>query len=281
MKETNGDIRKVQLAQLQILKVFMQFCQKHNLRWYMIGGSLIGVLRHKGFIPWDDDIDIGMPRQDYDKFVSLQSEYPVGYALIDHRNEYEWQFNFSQFVDNESEIIVRMNEKPRHCKIWIDVFPIDGMPCNRIRCWLHGEHVLMYRYLIQIPNIRTQVDTHKVGRPWYEKVIISILHYLPIGKLINVDTCLDAMARSLRKYDFDSSAWAGNLLGKYREKEYMPKEWWGVPVLLPFEDVKVQCPAESDKITEKLYGNYMQLPPMEHRVGHNIEIVRIGRSDIQ
>ena len=72
-----NNVRKVQMTQMEILRLFMDICERHRLRWYMIGGSLIGVLRHKGFIPWDDDIDIGMPRKDYDKFVSLQAEYPV------------------------------------------------------------------------------------------------------------------------------------------------------------------------------------------------------------
>ena len=94
-----NNVRKVQMTQMEILRLFMDICERHRLRWYMIGGSLIGVLRHKGFIPWDDDIDIGMPRKDYDKFVSLQAEYPDGYGLTCHGNTPEWQFNFSQFID--------------------------------------------------------------------------------------------------------------------------------------------------------------------------------------
>ena len=110
-----NNVRKVQMTQMEILRLFMDICERHRLRWYMIGGSLIGVLRHKGFIPWDDDIDIGMPRKDYDKFVSLQAEYPDGYGLTCHGNTPEWQFNFSQFIDKEAEIEVLMNELPRKC----------------------------------------------------------------------------------------------------------------------------------------------------------------------
>lgn len=268
-------VRKVQLIQLQILQEFMQICQRHNLRWYMIGGSLIGVLRHKGFIPWDDDIDIGMPRKDYERFLALQKEYPKGYVLTNHKSDKMWQFNFSQFVDNESEIIVHMNEQPRYCKVWIDVFPLDGLPSNRFLRWLHGKRILMYRYLVQIPNLKTQVDTHKVGRPWYEKLIIRVLHFIPIGNLINVEWGLSAMERTLKKHDFDQSQWVGNLLGKYREREYMPKEWWGTPVLLPYEGIFVYCPEYADKIETKLYGDYMKWPKEANRVSHDIEIVKL------
>lgn len=270
-----SSIRKVQLIQLQILNEFIQICQHNNLRWYIIGGSLIGVLRHKGFIPWDDDIDIGMPRKDYDKFIALQHTFPKGYTLTDHKTDKSWNFSFVQFVDTESKIIVHMNETPRYCNVWIDVFPIDGMPGNCILRWFHGKHVLMYRYLIQIANLRTQVDKHKKGRPWYEKAIIKALHFIPIGRLINVESCLNAMEKALKKYDFDKSPWAGNLLGKYREKEYMPKEWWGTPVAYPYEGIIVLCPRCSDKIERKLYGNYMEWPKEEDRVSHDIEVIKL------
>lgn len=273
--ETVSNVRKVQLTQIEILKVFMNFCLENHLRWYMIGGSLIGVLRHKGFIPWDDDIDVGMPRVDYDKFVSLQSKFPNGYTLTDHHNDKNWQFNFSQFVDNESEIIVHMNETPRKCKIWIDVFPIDGLPSNSIKRWFHVRRIMRCRYLVQIPNLRTQVDTHKVGRPWYEKVAIKLLHFLPIGAFINVDSVLAKMERILHLYDFDNSEWAGNMLGKQRENEAMKKEWWGAPIQLPFENINVNCPFDADKIEHQLYGDYMTMPNEKDRVSHDIEIIKL------
>ena len=278
--ENNEKIKKVQETQMLILKVFVDICDHYNLRWYMIGGSLIGVLRHKGFIPWDDDIDIGMPREDYDKFVSLQNNFPIGFSLTDRYSDRNWPFLFSQFVDNESEIIVHMNEQPRKCKVWIDIFPIDGLPSNSFVRWIHVKKILACRYLIQIPNIRTQVDTHKVGRPLYEKLIIKMLHVLPIGFLINVNKTQNKLEKLLRTHSFDSSNWAGNMLGKYREKEVMRKEWWGNPVRLPFENMEVNCPSDSDKIETKLYGNYMKWPAEKNRVSHDIEIVKLRNSNV-
>ena len=103
------NIRRVQLTQLRILQDFMKFCEEHNLRYFIAGGALIGVMRHKGFIPWDDDIDVSMPRPDYDKFVSLKENFPNGYSLTNHETDKNWQFNFSQFVDDTSEIILHFN----------------------------------------------------------------------------------------------------------------------------------------------------------------------------
>lgn len=270
-----SDIKKIQKIQLGILNAFISFCKDNNLRWYIIGGSLIGVLRHKGFIPWDDDIDLGMPRKDYDKFISLQKKYPSGYSLINHKTDKNWKFNFAQFVNNETDIIVNFNEQPRHCKIWIDIFPIDGLPENSFHRWLHMKHILYYRYLIQIANIRTQVDTHKVGRPFVEKLLLKLFHYIPMNKFINEDHILDKMTNLLKKYDFDDMKYAGNLLGKYREKEIVPKEYWDTPILLPFENIEVNCPKEYHKLQTQLYGNYMNLPPIDKRVSHDVTIIKL------
>ena len=272
-----NNIRKVQEAHLLLLKEFISICEKYQLRYYFVGGSLIGVLRHKGFIPWDDDIDVGMPRRDYEKFVSLQNTFQSGFLLKNHKNNPDWQFNFSQFIDNESEIIVKLNELPQKTSLWIDVYPLDGLPSSQIMRWLHFKRILLYRYLIQIPNLRTQVDTHKVGRPWYEKIAIKVLHYIPLNWAINVDALLDLMEMSLKKYSFDTSPWAGNLVGKYREKEIMRKEWWGAPVKLPFETIEVNCPAEWDLIETKIYGDYMKWPAEKDRVSHDIEIIKLRK----
>ncbi|MCQ2211191.1 MAG: LicD family protein [Paludibacteraceae bacterium] len=273
MMESN--IRKVQLVQLQILQDFMDFCDERGLRYFMAGGALIGVLRHKGFIPWDDDIDLSMPRKDYDKFISLQNEYPKGYSLTNHDTDASWQFNFAQFVDETSDIIVRLNEEPRSCKIWIDIFPEDGLPNNKIHRWFHVKRIMLYRYWIQVANLRTQVDTHKVGRPWYEKAVIKALHYIPLGGFVNVDRTLKRMEQSLRKYDYDESAFVGSMLGKYREKEVVPREWWGDGAMLDFETVKVRCPQEYDQLLTHIYGDYMKMPPEDKRVGHDIEILKL------
>lgn len=279
MMESN--IRKVQLVQLQILRDFMEFCDERGLRYFMAGGALIGVLRHKGFIPWDDDIDLSMPRKDYDKFISLQSEFPKGYSLTNHDTDASWQFNFAQFVDETSDIVVRLNEKPRPCKIWIDIFPEDGLPNNKIHRWFHVKRIMFYRYWIQVANLRTQVDTHKVGRPWYEKTIIKLLHYIPLGVLVDVDKTLRRMENSLRKYDYDESEFVGSMLGKYREREVVPKDWWGDGTILDFETVKVRCPQKYDQLLTHIYGNYMQMPPEDKRVGHDIEILKLrGESHV-
>lgn len=274
----SDSIEKIHKTQLEILEAFKSICKKHGLRYYAIGGTLIGVHRHKGFIPWDDDIDLGMPRPDFDKFVALQKEYPKGYTLTNHENVPEWQFNLCQFVDSESEIIERLNELPRKCNIWIDIFPIDGMPANQFRRWLHAKHIMYYRYLVQMANLKTQVNVY-ANRPWYEHVVLKLLRYIPMGKMVNVDWALKKMEKVLRKYDFDKSGYAGNMLGRKREYEAVPRSWWNGPVEYPFENTTIASPDGYDAYLTHIYGNYMQMPSEDKRECHYIEIVKLREQD--
>lgn len=268
-------VKDVQRAQLRMLKDFIKICKEHNLRYYFIGGSLIGVYRHKGFIPWDDDIDLGMPRKDFERFCALRNQYPEGYSLTCHDTDPDWNFNLIQFVDNLSEIVIHMNEKPRRTSIWIDIFPIDGVPGGKIDKWWHLKKIMMYRYLIQLCHVRTQVRTNLEGRPWYEKFILNVAHVIPFDRFISSDRILKKMENALRSCDFDKMPNAGNLLGRCRERESVPQKWWGTPHMMPFEDTEVMCPEYSEDYLIHIYGNYMQLPPLEKRESHDVEIIKM------
>lgn len=252
----------------------MEFCEENELTYYFIGGALIGVLRHEGFIPWDDDIDIGMPRKEYDKFIRLIKEkMPKGYGICDRYTDSNWHFAMSQFIDVESEIEIDLAEQKRIAHIWVDVFPVDGLPSNKIKRWFRVRHILMYRYLVQIANIKTQVDAQRT-RPWYENVILGIAKKIPFHKLINTNKTIDKMEKLLRKCDFETSEYAGNMLGRYRQKEAVRKSCFGKPVKGMFEGIEVNIPENSHELQTALYGDYMKLPPEKDRVAHNVEIIK-------
>ena len=268
------DNRKVHELTVYTLKTFIAFCEKHNLNYYFTGGALIGVFRHKGFIPWDDDIDIGMPRQDFDRFHRLiTTEMPEGFAICNRYTNSNWHFAMSQFVDLESDIEIKLAEKPRIANVWIDVFPLDGLPSNSIARWFRVKNILIHRYLVQIANIATQVDIQR-DRPWYEKAILSFCKTIRIGKILNTGRILDHLEKILRKTDFYDSEYCGNMLGRYREREVVQTKWFGKPIYGLFEGVQVKIPAESDRILKVLYGDYMKLPPEENRVAHNVKIIK-------
>ena len=269
-----NDNEKVQRLTVDLLKVYIQICEKYHLRYYFTGGALIGVLRHHGFIPWDDDIDVGMPRKDYEKFLRIMEEHPIdGYGICNRFTNPDWHFAMTQFVDLESEIVIHLAEKPRKANVWLDVFPLDGLPSGKLHRWLRVKNVLLHRYLVQIAFIDTQVDANR-KRPALEKVILSICKLIPFGKIINTNRVMTHMEKILTSSDFYQSQYAGNMLGRYREKEVVLQKYFGTPVSGDFEGIEVNIPEMSHELQTALYGDYMKLPPEESRVAHNVTIIK-------
>lgn len=268
------DNEKVQKLTLYTLNTFIEYCEKYNLKYYFTGGALIGVMRHKGFVPWDDDIDIGMPRKDFDRFHNLiKTDMPVGFGVCNRYTDSNWHFAMSQFIDLESEIQIHLAEQPRNAHIWIDIFPLDGLPNGEIQRWFRVKNILLHRYIVQAANISTQVDSHR-ERPWHERVILSICKLLHVDKVINTNKVLNHMEKVLRKSDFDESIWCGNMLGRYREREVVKREWFGEPVDGIFAGQVVNIPENSHEILTVLYGDYMKLPPVEKRETHHVSLVK-------
>lgn len=266
--------KKVQDLTVNLLKVFINICEENNLRYYFTGGALIGVLRHKGFIPWDDDIDVGMPRKDYEKFLEIvKTNIPEGYGICNRHTDSEWNFAMSQFIDMESEIEIHLAEQPRKAHIWIDVFPLDGLPSGKIARWFRVKNILIHRYLVQIAHIDTQVDINR-NRPLHEKLILKVCKVIRIGKILNTKYILDHMERVLCKYDFYESKYAGNMLGRYREREVVPQKYFGIPKKGQFESIIVNIPEKSHELQTALYGEYMKLPPECERIAHNVKILK-------
>lgn len=272
------DDKKVQELTIDTLMVLLDYFEKNDLRYYFIGGALIGVLRHKGFIPWDDDIDLGLPRKDFDRFHELlEKDMPEGYGICNRFTDSNWHFAMSQFIDLESEIEINLAEEPRKAHIWIDIFPIDGLPDNRLLRFIRVKRILFKRYLVQIAHISTQVDSHR-NRPIYEKVIINFCKVIPIGKLLDTEKILNSLEKLLRKSDFDQSQWCGNMLGRLREREVVRTEWFGNPKRALFEGEEVNIPENSDAVLTSLYGEYMKFPPKEERVAHGVRIIKCRNS---
>ena len=268
------DERKVQELTLNTLNTFIKFCKDHELRYYFTGGALIGVMRHKGFIPWDDDIDIGMPRKDFDLFHDLlNKEMPDGFGICNRYTDTDWHFAMSQFIDLQSEIEINLAEKPRKAHIWIDIFPLDGLPNNDVIRWLKVKYILIHRYLVQIAFISTQVDSRR-QRMFIEQVVLKMCKIISVGKLVDTRKVLDHLEYVLRKNDFDKSQWCGNMLGRYREREVVLTKWFGTPQKGRFEGELVNVPQNSDAILKKLYGNYMELPPEENRIAHGVKVIK-------
>jgi len=131
---TSLQLKKMQKLELQALEEFISLCQNLGLTYYLLGGTMLGAVRHKGFIPWDDDIDVGMPRKDYDTFVNQAQKYiSSNYYVQTHKSDPEYPFNFAKIrINNTTYIESKLASKSMNHGIYIDVFPLDVYPDNSV-----------------------------------------------------------------------------------------------------------------------------------------------------
>jgi len=260
METTQKQIQKLKTVELNILEEFIKVCDILNVKYYLLEGTLLGAVRHKGFIPWDDDIDVGMPRRDYDIFMEkAQALLPERYFVQNIISEEDYRANFAKIRDSETTFI---ETSVRYCRInhgvYIDIFPLDFCytdPKKQKRQFLKDK-ILKYRIGIEfyLPN----------AKKTYKYKICSVGLKVLLPSLRNTLQKRDNMIKSLP----ESNVYA-NYCSAWYKKEVMPVEWFGEGVYLEFEGVKVRVPKEYDKWLTQVYGDYMKLPPEEKRVAHH------------
>ena len=142
----NKKLSDVQVIIWDIMKYLKDYLEKNNITYYMLGGTLLGAIRHQGFIPWDDDIDIGIPRGEYEKFINeISKKLPEHLELHTYKNNKNHHYYFSRIVDNRHTLKRTGSLVDRNEELWIDVFPLDGMPNNFI---IRKIHMLKLLYIM-------------------------------------------------------------------------------------------------------------------------------------
>lgn len=265
------NLRKMQKAELELLKAFLKICKKHNLRYFMLGGTFLGAVRHKGFIPWDDDIDIGMPRKDYKKFISFaKTEFKDNLSILNYKDGTSYDKYFIKIIDKN--IKFKRNDSINNDKffnLWIDIFPLDGMPMGYISFKIHQFRLLFNRLLLQYSKFKTGVNIKK-KRGFLEFLLIKFGYF--VSKFIKFNTIkqLNKIDYLLTKYDYESSKFVVNFMGAYKFKEMFEKIIYEDVVEYDFEDLKLFGPRNYDLVLTQMYGNYMEPPAESQRFSHSI-----------
>ena len=273
-----SEIKIIQNKILQILKIFIETCEENNLTYYALGGTLLGAVRHGGFIPWDDDIDIGMPREDYEKFKKIASEKFNDRYLFLSEDTPGYKKAFSVIRDTSTKIVMNYSNIEQEESLWIDIFPIDGLPEKGVKRKLHEKQYLFRRMMVQLSQFNSIVNQNKTNRPWYEKVIIKIAGILKIENLMSFEKAQQKYLATIKKYSI-TEGYAGNFTGAYKLRELVPSCYFGEPVKLDFEGIKLNCPNKYKGYLKAIYGNnYMTLPPIEQRLPHQYRVISLGES---
>lgn len=239
---------------LSMLKVIIDLCDTYGLKYYLVGGSALGAVREKGFIEWDDDMDVALSRKDYEKFIELVPK-ALGerYAVIYRDNACIYHFvDKSLWIDHSKVNAAGLGGEYYP---YIDIFPIDGAPANGLLRKIRMTKVLFYTYMHKLAGI-VKVTEHP-DRSRLQIAVIRISKFLHTERFFDLDKTAARWITEAKKSDFETSSWCLIGFGSYKYNDVFPKSWVGDGELVPFEDTKARIFSDCDAYLRQIYGDYM------------------------
>lgn len=254
----------VQEQLLEMLSWFHGFCADHDLRYYALGGTMLGAVRHQGFIPWDDDVDVGMPRRDYQRFARLMKECAKGRYVLEtpDTGSQDFYYPYSKLYDTHTTLVENTRYKIKR-GIYLDIFPLDGAG-NTEKTALRHYRPLQWKQLLLL----AMTAGRREGRNVLKNGIIALAGRIP-DRFLNRKRLLQSIDAGCCSRDFDQSPWVGNLMGNWMERELAERSIFGEPTGYSFENLTIYGVQDSESYLTRLYGNWRQLPPPEKRKTHH------------
>ncbi|MGX8687983.1 MAG: LicD family protein [bacterium] len=260
-------IDEIKKTELDLLCAFDSLCRENGLYYTLCGGTLLGAIRHKGFIPWDDDIDVFMPRPDYDRLLEgkdLDLSGLPSYMKVVSWREGESIFPFLKLVDTRTTIESKYTDSAAAREhIWIDIFPVEGLPATRSRLEKLYKQTEVERRLILLKYSRLGEGTTRA------RALVKPFIKAALFPFNSVKMCED-LNRRASAYDFASGPYVGVTIWGYGTKERMLKAPFLKSVPVEFEGMYFPAPSNYHEYLSSLYGDYMQLPPEDKRKTHDM-----------
>lgn len=253
-------LRKVQLTQLEIAKEIRRVCDENGINYFLDSGTLLGAVRHKGFIPWDDDLDLGMLREDYEKFCEIAPEkLDPKYCLQTWRTDKNYPLPFGKVRKRNTVYVEGKSDQSTENGIYVDIFPYDKAPENM------EERAKLRKQMCDLARMALMKNHYQ---PWYEdgktnwKKRIGYIYYQIKAAFTTHDKIVEEYEKLVNSVTDDVTRYeqTGNIF-----LYYLPKAWYEKFELIDFEDDKFLCTSNADGYLTSLYGDYMQLPPESER----------------
>ena len=258
---------------IDVLSAFIRICEAQGLRYFCAGGTAIGAVRHQGMIPWDDDIDVFMPRPDYDRFLRLAAHsMPEGYEVLSPYATKDYPMYFAKMCNARTTLLE--NERiPCVFGLYIDIFPLDGA-CDDVETCYREK-----RRFKRLMNKLEAVSTHNsfgeyVGlltkrREWGRFAVKTVAFCCRSWLRRWLLKQMDSIAYG---HDYVLSSRVVTYSGAYQRQEIYPKAWLETPQMFAFEGLMVNLPHDYDAYLRHFFGDYMTLPPVEQRASHHQKV---------
>ena len=257
MENTLKCIQKILLRGMSKLD---RVCRKNNLKYYMIGGTLLGAVRHKGFIPWDSDMDVVMMRNDYEKLISLdENEFGPDYKIISPKIESDCAITFARLLIKDTTLISKKSQNVRHKEMYIDIFPLDK---------ISGRNTLIERIVEYKLKILKRIILYRGGfvtsKNLKNSIIITIFRLLfAFQRTEKLHKKFNKLSKKWNKKDYN---YVAHFSTHYPIKKVIQKvEDFGEGCELLFENEKLIAPINYDNVLKTTFGNYMEIPPLNAR----------------
>ncbi|MBQ9756837.1 MAG: LicD family protein [Clostridia bacterium] len=263
---TKEQLDKIHSIEVEILSEVIRVCNENNIAWFTVGGTTLGAVRHDGFIPWDDDIDIGMMRDDYEKFINIAPGcLKEGYVFQHFAVAKNTPTYFAKVRKDGTEFLEHSNKSIKmHHGVFIDIMPFDRVPEDVELRKKYNRNVIMHHQLYMAKTLwLSSKPALRSRKAFFRTFVRSCLHILllPVPKKV----VFNSMEKAIRKYNDANTKMIssrGRSVFECYESDVFPTEEH------PFENIIVNIPKDSHKVLTTQYGNYMQLPPEHKRTSH-------------
>lgn len=255
---TSNELKKLQLEMMDEID---EFCRKNKIQYYLIGGTLLGAIRHSGYIPWDDDIDIILFRDDYEKLLKSFVSESGNTQIIQKDNVKNYNYLYAKAIHTKTVLI---ESDIRHAiGVNIDIFSLDSMPEIKEDCEKIVRKVKFYKDILTLKYLR-----YRKGRNIWKNTVVFLCRY--ILKIIPDRFLINKGYKLFIQYHFNTgSKLVANLGGAWGAREIFYRTDFLEAIEIDFEKRKYYIPKGYERILTSLYGDYMKLPPVEKRVTHH------------
>ena len=256
------DIREIQQMELGIMEYIHEACQKIGVKYFLAYGSLIGAVRHKGFIPWDDDMDICMLREDYEKLQDYLIANPdERYEVMSYKNNLNYVYPFMKVQDNHTYLLEEDVRIDSNMGIYVDIFPVDGYEDDAD--FKNKMTKLIKKRQLSCYTFKGITNTKSLLNSLIRYISVVIFYFTNTNKFVEQ---IDELAKSRAVADYEQVDY---LIYKDMNKPVWKREWLEQVIVGTFEGKEFMIPKHYHEILTSDYGDYMQLPPLEQRVSHH------------